>query len=88
LASLIRLFSPEITATIAALPAALQSDRIEPDLVRSYDRLTPVDFSRDLLASQPDNLKVCVLLRCGWWPAEIAYAHPPPLRAAYDRDPP
>jgi len=36
-ASLIRLFHPRFTATSAALRAALQSDRIEPDLVRSLD---------------------------------------------------
>jgi mannose-1-phosphate guanylyltransferase len=67
-ASLIKLFSPNFDAAIADLRAALHSDHIEPNLVRSYDRLTPVDFSQDLLARQTDNLKVLRLLRCGWWP--------------------
>jgi len=67
-ASLLKLFSPRFDAAIADLRAALQSDPIEPNLARSYDRLAPVDFSQDLLARQTDNLKVLRLLRCGWWP--------------------
>jgi mannose-1-phosphate guanylyltransferase len=67
-ASLMRLFPPRFDATIGALRAALQSDRIEVDLVRLYDGLTPVDFSQDLLARQTDQLRVLRLLRCGWWP--------------------
>ena len=67
-ASLMRLFPPRFDATIGALRAALQSDQIEVDLVRLYDRLTPVDFSQDLLARQTDQLRVLRLLRCGWWP--------------------
>ena len=67
-ASLLTLFPPRFDATIANLRAALQSDHIEDDLIRSYDRLTPVDFSEDLLARQTDRLKVLRLLRCGWWP--------------------
>jgi mannose-1-phosphate guanylyltransferase len=68
IASLMKLYSPRFDAAIAELRAALQSDRIELDLARSYDRLTPVDFSRELLSLQTDNLKVLRLLRCGWWP--------------------
>jgi mannose-1-phosphate guanylyltransferase len=67
-ASLMRLFSPRLDATVADLRAALQSDHIELDLVRLYDRLMSVDFSRDLLATQTDQLRVLRLLRCGWWP--------------------
>jgi len=67
-ASLIELYSPRFDAEIAGLRAALRSTSIDLDLVRSYDRLTPVDFSRDVLAKQTDNLKVLRLLRCGWWP--------------------
>jgi mannose-1-phosphate guanylyltransferase len=67
-ASLVRLFPPRFDAVIADLRAALQSDYIEPDLVRLYGRLTPVDFSQDLLAKQTDQLRVLRLLRCGWWP--------------------
>jgi hypothetical protein len=67
-ASLLQLFRPRFDATITDLRAALGSDQIGPDLVRAYDRVTPVDFSQDLLARQTDNLKVLRLLRCGWWP--------------------
>ena len=67
-ASLIKLFRPRFDTTIAALRAALQSDHIQPDLIRTYDRLTSVDFSQDLLAKQTEHLKVLRLLRCGWWP--------------------
>jgi mannose-1-phosphate guanylyltransferase len=67
-ASLVKLFPPRFDATIADLRAALQSDHIELHLVRLYDRLTPVDFSQDLLARQTDHLRVLRLLRCGWWP--------------------
>jgi mannose-1-phosphate guanylyltransferase len=68
LASLIQLFRPRFDATIADLRAALRSDHIALDLVRAYNNLTSVDFSRDLLARQTDKLKVLRLLRCGWWP--------------------
>ncbi len=68
IAALLKLFSPNFDATIAALRAALQSERVESDLARAFDRLTPADFSEDLLAKQIDNLKVLRLLRCGWWP--------------------
>jgi mannose-1-phosphate guanylyltransferase len=67
-ASLVRLFPPRFDAKVADLRAALQSDDIELDLVRLYERLTPVDFSQDLLARQTDQLRVLRLLRCGWWP--------------------
>jgi mannose-1-phosphate guanylyltransferase len=67
-APLLRLFRPRFDDAIADLRAALRSDHIELDLVRAYDRLTPVDFSQDVLARQTDNLKVLRLLRCGWWP--------------------
>jgi mannose-1-phosphate guanylyltransferase len=68
LAALLKLFSPRFDATTSALRTALQSDRVEPDLAGAFERLTPVDFSEDLLARQIDNLKVLRLLRCGWWP--------------------
>ena len=68
LASLVQLFRPRFDATIAALRAALRSDDIALDLVRTYNNLTSVDFSQELLARQTDNLKVLRLLRCGWWP--------------------
>jgi mannose-1-phosphate guanylyltransferase len=75
-ASLVRLFRPRFDTTITNLRAALQSHS-ELDLVRSYDRLTPVDFSHDLLARQTDNLKVLRLLRCGWWPLKSPTFNPP-----------
>jgi hypothetical protein len=77
--SLVSLFRPTFDAAIADLRAALQSDPIEPNLARSYDHLTPVDFSRDLLARQTDNLRVLRLLRCGWWPLKSPTPTPPPL---------
>jgi mannose-1-phosphate guanylyltransferase len=68
LVSLIQLFRPRFDATIAALRAALRSDDIARDLIRTYNNLKSVDFSQELLAGQTDNLKVLRLLRCGWWP--------------------
>jgi mannose-1-phosphate guanylyltransferase len=75
-ASLVKLFRPRFDATISNLRSALQS-HIELDLVRSYDQLTPLDFSHDLLATQSDNLKVLRLLRCGWWPLKSPTFNPP-----------
>jgi mannose-1-phosphate guanylyltransferase len=70
--SILELFRPKFDATITALRTALQanlSDPIEPRaLTAIYDRLTPVDFSRDLLVKQADSLNVLRLPRCGWWP--------------------
>jgi mannose-1-phosphate guanylyltransferase len=68
LASLVQLFRPRFDAIIADLRAALRSDQIARDLLHAYDSLTCIDFSKDLLARQTDNLKVLRLLRCGWWP--------------------
>jgi mannose-1-phosphate guanylyltransferase len=68
IASLIRLFPPKFDATIAEFRSVLQSDHMELDLARLYDRLAPVDFSQDLLVRQTDQLRVLRLLRCGWWP--------------------
>jgi mannose-1-phosphate guanylyltransferase len=77
IASLLKLFPPRFDATIAHLRAALLGDHFELDLVRLYDRLTPVDFSQDLLARQTDQLKVMRLLRCGWWPLKLPTQNPP-----------
>jgi mannose-1-phosphate guanylyltransferase len=66
--SLINLFSPRFDAAVAEFRAALQSDPTEPGLVRAFDRLTPIDFSQDLLTGQIDSLKVLRLTHCGWWP--------------------
>jgi len=85
LASLLKLFRPRFDAAIADLRAALQSDQIERDLVRSYDRLTSVDFSQDLLVRQTDNLKVLRLPRCGWWPLKSPTLNPPLLSASASR---
>jgi mannose-1-phosphate guanylyltransferase len=84
-ASLMKLYRPRFDAAIADLRAALRSDDFEPELARSYDRLTPVDFSRDLLARQTDNLKVLRLLRCGWWPLKSPTLNPPLLSASASR---
>ena len=85
-ASLIKLFSPRFDMAIAALRAALQSDHIQRDLVRTYDRLASVDFSQDLLAKQTAHLKVLRLLRCGWWPLKSP-ALDPQLRGALAMEP-
>jgi mannose-1-phosphate guanylyltransferase len=84
-ASLIKLFRPRFDAAIADLRAALQSEHVEIDLFSSYDRLTPVDFSEDLLARQTDKLRVLRLLRCGWWPLKSPTLNPPALRASSQR---
>ena len=75
-ASLITLFRPRFAATIAALRAALQSEHIQLDLARTYDRLTCVEFSQDVLAKQTGNLNVLRLLRCGWWPLKSPTLNP------------
>jgi mannose-1-phosphate guanylyltransferase len=79
-ASLVGLFLPRFAAAVADLRAALQSERMHLDLVRLYERLTPVDFSQDLLARQTDQLRVLRLLRCGWWPLKS-----PTLNRSLDR---
>jgi mannose-1-phosphate guanylyltransferase len=67
-ASLIKLFRPRFDAAIASLREALVASEMQPELARAYDRLSPVDFSQEVLAKQLDNLSVLRLLRCGWWP--------------------
>jgi mannose-1-phosphate guanylyltransferase len=84
-ASLIKLFRPRFDATIEALRAALQSDHVQLDLVRTYDRLTAADFSQDLLAKQTNNLRVMRLLRCGWWPLKSPTLNPQFLDASASR---
>ncbi len=70
--SILQLFRPRFDATIAALRTALGAKSTATAEHRSltaiYDRVTPVDFSRDLLAHQVGNLNVLRLPRCGWWP--------------------
>jgi hypothetical protein len=72
LSSLLELFRPKFEVTASALRAALQAN--PRDLTESgtlhaiYDRLTPSDFSQDLLAPQVDRLSVLRMPRCGWWP--------------------
>lgn len=71
-ASILDLFRPRFDATIAALRTALQANSDGPAVWRAlaaiYDRLTPIDFSRDLLTKRADNLNVLRLPHCGWWP--------------------
>jgi mannose-1-phosphate guanylyltransferase len=70
--SILELFRPRFDATIAALRTALRANLEEPlerrALTAIYDRLTPVDFSRDLLVKQADRLNVLRLPHCGWRP--------------------
>jgi mannose-1-phosphate guanylyltransferase len=67
--SLLKLFGQEFAATIRAMRSGLQTDTEGPDsLILTYERLRSVDFSRDVLATQTDNLHVLRLPRCGWWP--------------------
>jgi mannose-1-phosphate guanylyltransferase len=70
--SILELFRPRFDVTITALRAALRANLCGPvernALTAIYDRLTPVDFSRDLLAKRADSLSVLRLPRCGWWP--------------------
>jgi mannose-1-phosphate guanylyltransferase len=75
-ASLLRLFPPRFAETVEDLRTALRAESREPELVRLYDRLTPVDFSEDLLARQTDQLRVLRLLRCGWWPLKSPTLNP------------
>jgi mannose-1-phosphate guanylyltransferase len=68
-AALIELFRPAFAAAMTALRSALRSAPQEIDaLARIYERLTSLDFSQHLLATQTDNLHVLRLPRCGWWP--------------------
>jgi mannose-1-phosphate guanylyltransferase len=70
--SILQLFRPRFDATITALRTALEAESNATTeqrcLVDIYDRVTPVDLSRDLLASQVGSLNVLRLPRCGWWP--------------------
>src|SRR5262249_33430993 len=69
--SLIKLFPPAFDPDIATLRSALQADRNDPEaLTRTYDRLTSVDFSQHVLATQTDQLHVLPLPSCGWWPVK------------------
>lgn len=86
--SLLNLFRTRFDAAIADLRAALQSERMDLELAAVYERLTPLDFSQDLLATQIDNLKVLRLLSCGWWPLKSPTPNQPapvrePLRAKW-----
>jgi len=84
-ASLIQLFRPGFDAAIADLREALRPEQTELDLVRAYARLTPIDFSQDVLARQTDNLRVLRLLRCGWWPLKSPTRTRPTSPAVPDR---
>jgi mannose-1-phosphate guanylyltransferase len=64
--SILGLFRPRFDTTILALRAALQASGNPRALAGIYDRLTPVDFSRDLLTKQTDSLNVLRLPHCGW----------------------
>jgi mannose-1-phosphate guanylyltransferase len=75
--ALIALFRPRCDATIAALRSALQSEHTQLELARAYNLLTSLDFSRDVLEQQTDNLNVIRLLRCGWWPLKPPTLAPP-----------
>ena len=86
-ASLINLFSPRFDAVIEEFRAALQSDPIEPDLAHAFERLTPVDFSQDLLTRQIDTLKVLRLMHCGWWPLKSPARAPHLYGATVRREP-
>jgi mannose-1-phosphate guanylyltransferase len=70
--SILQLFRPRFDTTVAALRTALAAKSNATTTHRSltdiYDRVTPVDFSRDLLVNQVSNLNVLRLPRCGWWP--------------------
>jgi mannose-1-phosphate guanylyltransferase len=69
LSSLIKLFSPGFDAAIAALRSALRAGPNQLDALNCiYNRLTTVDFSQDVLATQTDHLHVLRLPSCGWWP--------------------
>jgi mannose-1-phosphate guanylyltransferase len=71
LISLIELFPRRFAAAIAALRSALRADSDQPDaLVHIYNRLTTVDFSQNVLATQTDRLHVLRLPSCGWWPLQ------------------
>jgi mannose-1-phosphate guanylyltransferase len=75
LSSMISLFQPTFAAAIAGFRAATRaqnSGRIETDaLTALYGNFSAADFSQDVLAKQPDRLKVVSLPRCGWWPLKL-----------------
>ncbi len=95
--SILQLFRPRFDATIAALRGAVEAASnatIEHrSLTDTYDRVTPVDFSRDLLSTQVGSLNVLRLPRCGWWPmkspkrvARIGDAATPAVNARREAD--
>jgi mannose-1-phosphate guanylyltransferase len=75
LSSMIALFQPAFEAAITGLRNATRAahdGRIETDaLTALYGKFAGADFSKDVLAKQPDRLKVLSLPRCGWWPLKL-----------------
>lgn len=70
-ATLLALYRPRFDAVIDALRAAGKAppDHVDGTSLKStYDRLKPMDFSRDVLTPQLPKLSVLRMPRCGWWP--------------------
>jgi mannose-1-phosphate guanylyltransferase len=69
--SLLALYRPRFDAVISSLRTAFDAQLKGFDmnaLGSIYERLTPADFSRDLLIPQTHRLSVLRMPRCGWWP--------------------
>jgi hypothetical protein len=94
IASMVTLFQPAFDGAITGFRHATRAandGRIETDaLTALYGTFTGADFSQDVLAKQPDRLKVLSLPRCGWWPLKLprsATSAEYPRTATENRDP-
>jgi mannose-1-phosphate guanylyltransferase len=78
--SMVALFEPTFDRAIRGFRKATRAPnggRIETDaLTALYGNFTGADFSQDVLAKQPDRLKVLSLPRCGWWPLKLPRSAP------------
>lgn len=57
---------PDVTRTFASALVDDRSSRSPADLVRLYDHLPDLDFSRDVLQRAPGPLRVVPVPPCGW----------------------
>jgi mannose-1-phosphate guanylyltransferase len=68
-ATLLELFQARIGPIVAAMQAAIDSERGHPGvgaLAALYEALPTVDFSRDIVAGQEAALRVLAVPKCGW----------------------
>jgi mannose-1-phosphate guanylyltransferase len=87
LGSLIELFPPEYDGAIRSMRAALKENNAGPvwpnELRALYSKLSPKDFSQDILSNRKDFLNVLRMPRCGWWPLKAPRQSPQGATSAF-----